>query len=223
VLSIVPPAQAVPLAERLAPALVRAGGRTVYADCNAIAPETVRRIAKVVAGAGCPFADVGIIGGPPRDDDAGPRLYASGEAAALLEPLAGLGLDLRVIEGGIGAASALKMAYATVTKGLTALGSLAALGASAAGVGAELRAELALSQPALLAYLSRQVPGMVPKAYRWVAEMEEIAAFLRAPSGEAASMLEGAARLYATIARDRAGGGEAEVATIRRFYARPEG
>ena len=63
VLSIVPPAQALPLAERLAPALARAGGRVVYADCNAVAPETVRRIAGVVAAAGCPFADVGISAG----------------------------------------------------------------------------------------------------------------------------------------------------------------
>src|SRR4051812_28077439 len=72
VLSIVPPAQALPLAERLAPALARAGGRVVYADCNAVAPETVVRIAEVVTAAGCPFADVGIIRGAPPPGDAGP-------------------------------------------------------------------------------------------------------------------------------------------------------
>src|SRR4051794_6022143 len=126
VLSIVPPAQALPLAERLAPALARAGGRVVYADCNAVAPGTVVRIAGVVAAAGCPFADIGIVGGPPRADDAGPRLYASGEAAALLEPLAGLGLDLRAMAGGIGAAAGRQMGYRGITKGLAALGSLAA-------------------------------------------------------------------------------------------------
>ena len=216
--------QALPLAERLAPPLARAGGRAVYADCNAVAPETVRRIAGVVAAAGCPFADVGIIGGPPREDDAGPRLYASGEAAALLEPLAGLGLDLRVIAGGIGAASALKMAYATVTKGLTALGSLAALGASAAGVEAELRAELASSQPALLGFFGAPGAGHGAEGlHARVAEMEEIADFLRPPAGEAAAMFEGAARLYETVARDRDRGGEGEVATLRRFYGPPEG
>ena len=64
---------------------------------------------------------------------------------------------------------------------------------------------------------------MVPKAYRWVAEMEEIADFLRPPVGEAAAMLQGAARLYETVARDRAEGGEGEVATLRQFYGPPEG
>jgi 3-hydroxyisobutyrate dehydrogenase-like beta-hydroxyacid dehydrogenase len=208
VLSIVPPGEAVALAERLAPALrdLPVGAKPVYVDCNAVSPETVRRVADRLAGTGCAFLDAGIVGAPPQGDDAGPRLYVSGEPEALPSVLAlrEYGLDVRPLDGGIGAASALKMAYATVTKGLTALGTAMMLSAEAdrggggASVAASLRAELAVSQPMLLAWLSRQVPGMLPKAYRWVAEMEEISRFLDDPGGS--RMLSGAARLYERIA-----------------------
>src|SRR3954451_12161861 len=95
------------------------------------------------------------------------------------------GLDIRIVGGGMGAASALKMSYAGITKGLTALGAAMMLGAARAGVAEALYAELAASQPALLAWFTRQIPGMYQKAYRWVAEMEEIAEFLEADAAAA--------------------------------------
>jgi 3-hydroxyisobutyrate dehydrogenase-like beta-hydroxyacid dehydrogenase len=76
-LSILPPSEAVSLAERLAPALARRGNGLVYADCNAVAPETARRIGEIVAKAGARFVDIGIVGGPPRDGYS-PHLYVSG-------------------------------------------------------------------------------------------------------------------------------------------------
>ena len=85
--------------------------------------------------------------------------------------LNGFGLDTRLVDGPAGAASALKMSYAGLTKGFTALGAAMMLGAERAGCAEALRAELAESQPHFLAWLSRQVPRMYPKAYRWVAEM----------------------------------------------------
>src|SRR5437764_2081902 len=111
------------------------------------------------------------------------------------------GLDVRVVEGGIGAACALKMSYAGITKGLTALGAAMMLGASRAGVAEALHAELAASQPALLPWFTRQIPGMYQKAYRWVAEMQEIGDFLHADPA-AADMFKGAARLYDRLAGD---------------------
>ena len=50
------------------------------------------------------------------------------------------------------------------------------------------------------------MPDMLPKAYRWVAEMREIAAFL-GPDDPAALMFEGAARIYERLAADQAGSG----------------
>jgi 3-hydroxyisobutyrate dehydrogenase-like beta-hydroxyacid dehydrogenase len=216
VLSILPPGDALALADRLAPVL---GGRNdvIYADCNAVSPDTVRAVAARLPGVR--FADIGIIGLPPMDEDAGPRLYASGEAASALAPLGGWGVDLRPMDGGIDAASALKMSYAGITKGLTALGSAMALAAESSGAATALQAELAASQPQLLAALQRGVPGMFDKAYRWVAEMEEIAAFLGA--NPAAPMYHGAAGLYAAIAKDRANPRpDGEVATLAEFYRR---
>ncbi len=198
VLSILPPAEALSLASRLAPALAKAGERVLYADCNAVAPQTVRSVAAIIAPTGARFADVGIIGGPPRSDGYTPHLYASGEASPALGALNNFGLEIRPVEGGVGAASALKLSYAALTKGLSAIAIAVARGAADGQVGEALRTEFAQSQPQLLAWLQRQIPTIYPKAYRWVGEMEEIARFL---DGDAtAQIFEGAARAYEAVA-----------------------
>jgi 3-hydroxyisobutyrate dehydrogenase-like beta-hydroxyacid dehydrogenase len=204
VLSILPPGEAVALAERLAPALAAATEKPLYVDCNAINPTTMAKVAAIVEGTGAACIDAGIIGGPPRPDAPGPKLYASGPLAARFAILRDWGLDVRVLDDRIGTASALKMAYGSLTKGLTALAVTMALGAARAGVAEALKRELADSQPALDGWLKRQLPKMPPKAYRWVAEMEEIAAHLGTdtPGGE---IYEGIARLYEAIARSHAG------------------
>src|SRR5579883_2547060 len=215
VLSIVPPGAAIAMAERLAPVLRAAARPPVYIDCNAVSPETVRRIAAIIAGAQCPFVDAGIIGGPPRPNATGPTLYASGEAAPRLAQLARYGLEVSVIDGPIGAASTLKMSYAGITKGLTAIGAAMMLAATRAGAAEALHRELGQSQPALLAWLTRQMPGMYAKAYRWVAEMEEIAAFA-GEDAAARQIFEGAARFYDAIAAD-VGSSKAKVEALTAF------
>jgi 3-hydroxyisobutyrate dehydrogenase-like beta-hydroxyacid dehydrogenase len=215
VLSIVPPGEAAGLAARLRPALADAARPPLYADCNAVSPDSVRAIAAALAPAGCPFVDVGTIGGPPKPGAAGPKFYGSGPAAGRLAVLRDYGLDVRPLDGPVGAASALKMSYASLTKGLTALGAAMMLAAERSGAAAALRAELADSQPALHAWLARQVPAMYPKAYRWVAEMEEIARFLGEGTPEA-TMFEGAARLYERLAGAE---GADDLAALDRFLA----
>jgi L-threonate 2-dehydrogenase len=199
VLSIVPPGQALDVARALAAPLARARQRPRYVDCNAIAPGTVAKIAAAIEPTGCDFIDAGIVGGPPAAGYEGPRIYASGPAAAALEALTAFGLFVRVLDGDAGLASALKMSYAGITKGLTGIGAAMMLDASRAGVAAALRRELEESQPHVFAWLSRQVPRMYGKAYRWVAEMEEIAAFSHDdPATEA--IYQGLARLYEDFA-----------------------
>ena len=217
-LSIVPPKEALPLAERLAPSLRAANRKPLYVDCNAISPETVERIAAVIAAAGCPFADGGIIGGSPRVGYEGPRFYVSGPEAKRLEPLNECGLVFRLMDGPIGAASALKMCYGGLTKGLTAIGSAMALAAHRAGVADTLHAELSASQPQLMARLSGSVPEMFSKAYRWVAEMEEIANFV----GDRVErkMYQGIAELYERLAADTENSKE-EIEALAKFFAKP--
>ncbi len=219
VLSIVPPAAALPLAERLAPRFAACDRKPVYVDCNAVSPATVERIGDCIARSGTPFVDAGIIGPPPRGGAAGPNFYASGEHAARFKSLAEYGLEIRVLAAPIGAASALKMAYAGITKGLTAVGSAMLLAATRSGVAEALRTELEESQRELLASFRRTVPGMFPKAYRWVAEMQEIAAFA-GEDAAAAAIYRGAAVLYARLAADVAGEG-AEAKRLEAFLRPP--
>lgn len=217
-LSVLPPAEALALAERVAP-LLRPG--MVYADCNAVSPALAERIGAVLAPSGCAYVDAGIIGGPPREDGYTPKLYASGPHAARLAALEAYGLKVPVLDGPIGAASALKMCYAGITKGLTAIGSAMVLAADRAGAAAALHAELSESQAVLMPWLGRFIPSMFDKAYRWVGEMEEIAAFLGEERGEQA-IYRGAADLYTRLAADRAEGGE-EIAALRRFLSADRG
>ncbi|HUC65648.1 MAG TPA: DUF1932 domain-containing protein [Stellaceae bacterium] len=214
ILSIVPPGEAVALAESFVPALAAAREKPVYVDCNAVSPETARRIGAVLAPADCPYVDAGIIG-PPPSPSGRTIFYASGDAAAEFARLTPLGLEVRVLEAPIGAASALKMSYAGLTKGITALGSAMALGAARGGTTEALIQELRESQPALLPYLAR-LPTMFPKAYRWVAEMEEIAQFL---AGDAAGqqIYHGAAQLYARLADGAAAPDKGDLAAIAAF------
>src|SRR5262249_42027586 len=183
ILSVVPPKDAADLAERLKPAIARTGKQPIYVDCNAVAPQTAEEIGAILAGSGASYVDGGIIGAPPTPTTAGARLYVSGERAKDVMRLNSLGLDTRLLDGPVGAASALKMSYAGITKGFTAVSAMMMLGATHAGCADELHKELAESQPHLLAWLGRQMPKMPAKAYRWVAEMEEIGAFLDGIAG----------------------------------------
>ena len=197
-LSILPPGEAENLARRLAPALTALAKKPVYVDCNAISPQTAERVAAIVEPTGAKFVDGGIIGGPPRPGYS-PAIYASGDAVGETAVLRDWGLDWRAIDGPVGAASGLKMSYAGITKGITALGSAMMLGAARFGCAEALVAELSSSQPQIFKYLSASIPRMYDKAYRWVAEMEEIADF-HGPYQPAADIYAAIARHYEALA-----------------------
>ena len=194
VLSILPPAAAVAAAEGAAAAMHASGATPPFADCNAIAPATTERIAQLIRGAGADYIDAGIIGGPPANG-AGPRFYASGPAAHLLQPLQGGGLVVRDLGGAIGRASALKMCYAAVTKGTSALQFAQLAAASRLGVDEALAGELAESQGAVFAAMRRALPGLPAKAPRWIEEMRQIAATFESV-GVPGQFHHGAAALY---------------------------
>jgi 3-hydroxyisobutyrate dehydrogenase-like beta-hydroxyacid dehydrogenase len=214
-LSVVPPGDALALAQRLAGVLGAANKKPVYVDCNALSPQTVERIAAVIAATGCPFVGAGIIGPPPKPGTANTKFYAAGPAAPDFARLNDYGLIVRVLAGPLSAASALKMSYAGITKGFTALGAAMMLAATRGGSAEALKAELAESQPALLGFLTRQTPAMYSKAYRWVAEMEEISDFVGKDFPEHA-MLDASARLYERIAAD-VEGEKQEVGEMDKF------
>jgi len=198
VLSVLVPSEAIRAAERLARALRSTAATPLVADLNAISPGTARQVGAIVEAAGAHFVDCGIIGRPPRDS-VNPRIYASGPFAAELVALGEHGLDVRVMGDSVGQASALKMCYAALTKGLQALGAELMVTARTLGVDEHLRSEMVGGQPALRGWLEEAMPIMPPKAHRWIGEMEEIAATFE-QVGLTPRMLLGAADMYRWIA-----------------------
>ena len=214
-MSIVPPGEAVALAQRLSGVLTESNTKPIYVECNAVSPQTLNRIADVIGVTGCPFVGAAIIGPPPKPGSTNTKFYAAGPAAKDFAALNDYGLIVRLLEGPITAASALKMSYAGITKGVTALGAAMMLAATRGGSAQALHDELAESQPALFGYLTRQVPGMYSKAYRWVAEMNEISDFIGKDHDESA-MLAAAAQFYERIADDF-GGDKKEIDALDKF------
>jgi 3-hydroxyisobutyrate dehydrogenase-like beta-hydroxyacid dehydrogenase len=197
-LSIMVPAQAKSAAGRVAQAVMETGAELVYADCNAIAPQTVCQIANILTATGARFVDASIVGGPPRGASS-PRLYASGPDTSAFEALADYGLRVVVIGEEIGLASALKMCYGALTKGSSALYIELLTAARALGVDKALASEFQDSQAAMLQRMQR-LPGVSMKSRRWVGEMEEIDKCFE-EVGLAPSMFSGAAEVYRLLGR----------------------
>ncbi|KAG7449596.1 6-phosphogluconate dehydrogenase C-terminal domain-like protein [Guyanagaster necrorhizus] len=203
VLSILPPSDALSFAESFVKEANTVSSKVLFADCNAVNPETVQRISDIFLGTTMSFVDAGIIGSPPKDDY-DPVFFASSDDAEQLHKFAQLskyGLKIRVLEGdgaGVGAASALKMSYAGITKGMIGVLTTMFLGAHASSP-ATAKALLKIlheTRPGVLKDAARSIPGMMPKAYRWVGEMEEIAGFLGQGEGDT---YKGIAKVYERV------------------------
>ena len=184
VFSICPPHAALDVARSVG----SLGG--VYVDANAVSPATAVRVGEVVD----TFVDGGIVGPPPREPGT-TRLYLSGERAEeVAELFAGSVLEARVVSN----ASAMKMAYAAWSKGTAAMLLAIRELAIREGVEAPLLAEWDLSQPELRDRHARAARSAAKKGWRWVAEMEEIAATF-----EAAGLPGGFHRAAAEVYRER--------------------
>jgi 3-hydroxyisobutyrate dehydrogenase-like beta-hydroxyacid dehydrogenase len=198
IISVCPPHAALDVARQVAAVRGRAarpGG--IFVDANAISPATAREVAAIVEAGGAAYVDGGIIGTPPATPGHA-RLYLSGPRAEEVRRLFdGTALDARLVgrDSPAGAASAVKMAYAAWTKGTAAL-VLAARGlARAEDVEDVLLAEWALSQPGLDDRSARAARSAAVKGWRWIAEMEEIAAAMAA-AGLPAGFHQAAAEIY---------------------------
>jgi 3-hydroxyisobutyrate dehydrogenase-like beta-hydroxyacid dehydrogenase len=191
ILSVCPPEAATDVA-RAVSALSFSG---VYVDANAVSPATAREVGAIVEKAGATYVDGGIIG-PPARSRGTTRLYLSGQAGPRVAALfQGSPLDAIVVEGGAGAASAVKMAYASWTKGSAALLLAVRALAAAEGVEAALLAEWAISQRDLQGRSESAAKGNARKAWRFVGEMDEIAATF-ASAGLPAGFHKAAAEIY---------------------------
>ncbi len=191
ILSVCPPAAAVDVAAQVAK--LRFAG--TYVDGNAIAPATAREIGGIIEKGGATFVDGGIIGPPPAKQGT-TRFYVSGRGAERIAALLTAGpLQAIVVPGGPGAASTVKMAYASWTKGSSALLLAVCALASAEGVEDALVREWKISQPDLSARAEGAARSNAKKAWRFVGEMEEIAATFAA-AGLPDAFHQGAAEIY---------------------------
>jgi 3-hydroxyisobutyrate dehydrogenase-like beta-hydroxyacid dehydrogenase len=199
IVAVCPPHAALDLARQVA------GFSGVYADANAVSPATAREIGRIIEAGGASYVDGGIIGTPP----VAPgfiRLYLSGARAGKVQRLfAGSEVDARVIGGdALYAASALKMAYASWTKGSAALLLTARALARAEEVEETLVAEWGISQPGLTERSARAAGSAEAKGWRWVAEMEEIAETMAA-AGLPDGFHQAAAEVYRRVQGRAAG------------------
>jgi hypothetical protein len=159
----------------------------------------------------CHFIDGGIIGGPPSQDAATqewkkPSVVISGSVefpstfASLSETL-----NMKLVSPKIGAASTLKLTFASLTKGLTALSILSFSTAQAENVLPELLQHLDAYSPHTAALSKKGVTGMPPKAYRWVEEMRGIGEAFDTEGhwdGVGGSVYDGIAEVYRTVAEE---------------------
>ena len=168
--------EAVPeVCQSVAGAIRATGADVLFAECNAVAPQVAQRMEPIITDAGGRFVDASIIGGPPRNGSS-PRLYASGRYAGELADLVDFGLDVRQVGPEVGQASGIKMCYAAMTKGSSALYTQLLLAAELMGLSDHVKAEFRNSQPAILQRMERGLPGVPARARRWVSEMQEIEA-----------------------------------------------
>jgi len=168
--------EVVPLiCQEVADIIKETGTELLFAECNAITPKVARQMESVITDAGGRFVDVSIIGGPPRNGSS-PRFYTSGPRASEFEEMREFGLDVRPIGPNTGQASGIKMCYASMTKGITALQTELMMAAEAMGLSEHLLAEFQNSQGAMIQRMERSIPSMPAKSRRWVSEMQEIEA-----------------------------------------------
>jgi len=177
VLSICPPA----FAEDLAAEVAAHGYTGLYVDANAISPRRCNRITERLTRAGAQVVDGAIIGPPPTDTRSA-RLYLAGDKSdtgPVTDLFAGTSVEAVRVDGPIGTASALKMAYASYQKATRTLAAVAHALAASHGVTQHLLNEAAKSSQSPLAEPD-YLPSVAARAWRWRPEMHEIADTLTA-------------------------------------------
>jgi len=199
VLSVINPGEALNVARQVAAAMRKTGRKIAFADLNAVSPQTAREADRMIREAGGMFIDGGIIGPPPRGEKDKPRIYVSGPDAYLFESISHPNLLMRVLSERVGDASGVKMCYAAMTKGTTALAVELLVAARKLGVEQALEKELRESRNDVFEWQMKNIAVMPPKAYRWVPEMQEIAKTF-GELGLTRRIFEGATDIYALVA-----------------------
>jgi len=199
VISVINPGEALAVARSAAAAIKATGRKIAFADLNAVSPQTARDSDRLIREAGGMFIDGGIIGPPPRGEKDRPRIYVSGPDATLFGQINHSNLQVRVMSERVGDTSDIKMCYAAMTKGTTALAVELLVAARKLGVEQALEKELRESRNDVFDWQVKNIAVMPPKAYRWVPEMQEIAKTF-GELGMTRRIFDGATDIYEMVA-----------------------
>jgi 3-hydroxyisobutyrate dehydrogenase-like beta-hydroxyacid dehydrogenase len=173
-LSILPPASARAFAAEVCPVIRKHSPNTIFVDCNAISPDSCKTIAEICAQENVRYQDVGIVGAAPRAERIPVRLYTSGPFSSEIQQLRTEHIEVKDLGEEIGKASAIKMVYASLSKGTIALRAAAAIAAERLGVSKEIQLEWQHSMPAVFEAMQQRFPVLSADASRWAGEMLEI-------------------------------------------------
>ena len=198
-LSIVPPQNALEVATTVASEIQSSGKTALYVDCNAIAPQTTKKIGSIIIKSGFHFIDGGIIGSPPSKNSI-TRLYVSGPKANDITLLNTNNFSIIRIGDLIGTASALKMCYAALTKGTAALQLAQLTVAQILGIDNYLEEELLLSKNDLYTSMKNSLPKLPAKTHRWIEEMNQISLTFKS-AGVTGSFHSGAKESYKKVSK----------------------
>lgn len=173
IFSILPPELAVDFAADIAAAITASGAQAIFVECNAISPDTTLAIEAILKDAGATMINAGIVGPPPGH---GPmtNIYASGADVDLLSFIDGEGIKFMPMDGDITKASAIKMCYAGLTKGMMTLYTSVLVTAELLGISEELQSEIADTQKFHWEAMNKRVSMYACDAGRWAGEMDQI-------------------------------------------------
>jgi L-threonate 2-dehydrogenase len=174
IVSIVVPSAAIKIAAEIAKAAAEANRKNlIYFDANAISPMTAETINSVLSATDVNFVDGCIIGSAAKMDK-GAVIYASGAEASRILELGAYGLSVQVLGSGTSQASAFKIVYAGLTKGLQGLFVELLMGAKRFGLLDEIIKRYDESFPGLLEKVSSSIVGLRIHAGRRAEEMDEL-------------------------------------------------
>src|SRR5438132_9198508 len=174
IVSIVVPFAAKRVAAKVAKATAKLGRKDLlYLDANAISPMTADEIAKTLTAIGVNFVDGCIIGSATKMDK-GAVVYVSGPQAAKIQELEPYGFSVKVLGPTVAQASAFKVVYAGLTKGLQGLFVELLMGARGFGLLDEILKRYEESFPGLLDKVTSSIVGLRVHAARRAEEMDEL-------------------------------------------------
>lgn len=199
VLSIVPPAAAKAIAAEFAEAAKPLTRKPLYVDANAISPMTTQEVGEIITRAGIPYLDACIIG-PARDVRGRCTFYISGPDARSFEETIARSIKTHILGDRIGQASAFKIAFSGLNKGLAALLFELTVAGKEFGFLDELLRTYTSLLPGVMQALEWLVPTYPMHAARRADEMAELAEMLE-HLGFSSVMARGTQETLAAVGR----------------------